>query len=97
RWNAMDTEHRRRKRDDKRASDGAASTPIPWAPVLLCIAVIFMNWSVGATLMALGPYFGDVIFGIESYAITGYAVSCYMILAATSQWLHRRVSLRPAL
>lgn len=96
RWHAEGLAERAPKRGQ---SDDAPSpgTPIPWGPVLLCIGVILMNWSVGATLMALGPYFGDLIFGVESYAVSGYAVSLYMITAATSQWAHRRTSLPQAL
>lgn len=95
-WNRIARSHiRRRARGSAR--NQPAPVPVPWPPVLLCISIIAINWGVGGTLMALGPYFGDLIFNVENYALSGYAISVYMMLAAGSQWLHRRLPMRTAM
>ncbi|TSH88786.1 MFS transporter [Verticiella sediminum] len=73
------------------------AAPIPWRVFFLCATVILTGWGLGASLMALGPYFGEALLGIDNYAVSGYAVSALVLGGTISQWFHRRASVRPAL
>lgn len=91
RWNS----HRR---PPGQATPAPAATlapgPIPWTGFLICAASIFSAWSMGSMNMALGPYFGQALFGYDNYALSGYVVSGYLITTTLSQWLQRHRPMR---
>lgn len=92
RWNS----HRRPSTKPTAAPSVSSPAAIPWTGFFLCAACIVASWSMGSTAMALGPFFGDTIFGNPDYAISGYVVSAYLVVTVISQLLHRRQSLRVA-
>jgi len=69
---------------------------VQWFPFLLCAGTVLVTWAFGSTLMALGPYFGHVLLGIDNYAVTGYVTALFTLAGTTSQWLHRRTPARRA-
>ncbi len=79
------------------ASCPPARAPIPWPAFALCASLIILSWGFGSILMALGPFFGKTLLGIDDYALTGYAVALFTLTGTTSQWLHRRTHLRRGL
>ena len=82
--------------DGQAASSGPGVAAVQWFPFALCAGTVLATWGFGATLMALGPYFGHVLLGIDNYAITGYATALFTVAGTTSQWLHRRTPARRA-
>jgi len=84
------------------SADEPAMTTIPgvttvqWRPFALCAGTILATWAFGATLMALGPFFGQVLLGIDNYAVTGYVTALFTLAGTASQWLHRRIPARQA-
>ncbi len=78
------------------AGELAPGGAVQWRPFILCAATVLVTWSLGATIMALGPYFGEALLGISDYAISGYAAAIFTMFGTSSQWLHRRLPLRRA-
>lgn len=88
-------------RHAENAGDGAAAqaqgvAAVQWLAFALCAGTVLATWAFGSTLMALGPYFGHVLLGIDNYAVTGYVTALFTMSGTTSQWLHRRTPARRA-
>lgn len=81
-------------------ADAGTSVRLPdriqWSAFALCAGTTLLTWSLGSSIMALGPYVGHQLLNISDFAIGGYASALFTLSGTTSQWLHRRTVPRPA-
>ena len=82
--------------DERAGAPISGVATVQWRPFALCAGTVLATWAFGATLMALGPYFGHILLGIDNYAVTGYVTALFTLAGTTSQWLHRRTPARQA-
>lgn len=81
-------------RNTELPAEDEGPSSIRWFAFTLCAATILVTWGFGAIMMALGPYFGEVLLGVTDYAVSGYATAVFTLFGMASQWLHRRQPLR---